>query len=202
MNELQRIAKGNGTRFENWVFAVLFLIVTATWVHAADYTASQKIDGLADVSASLTTSARVPVQDMGDTDKLGYVTVLQLLAKEGQHDESADTAALTAAEMDNKIITNIGWDGADDQTFGLAAGEEGMDFTVIVHDPETDTANVIINPDDADIIVLDGTPLDAGDSIAITDPTRGSAIHLSFVNDGGTIYIYANSINGIWADNG
>jgi hypothetical protein len=45
MNELQRIARGNGTRFENWFFAVLFLILSATWVYAADYGASQKIDG-------------------------------------------------------------------------------------------------------------------------------------------------------------
>jgi hypothetical protein len=83
MNELKRIAKGNGTRFENWFFAVLFLIGTATWAYAADYSASQKIDGLAAVGSALLTTTRVPVQDPADTDKLAYTTIANIMATGG-----------------------------------------------------------------------------------------------------------------------
>ena len=83
MNELQRIARGNGTRFENWFFAVLFLILSATWVYAADYGASQKVDGLAAVGSALLTTTRVPVQDPADLDKLAYTTVATLMATGG-----------------------------------------------------------------------------------------------------------------------
>ena len=47
MNDLKRIAKGGGTGFENWFFIVLFLVVSATWVWAADYADVRMIDGQA-----------------------------------------------------------------------------------------------------------------------------------------------------------
>jgi len=47
----------------------------------ADYVADQKIDGLTDVSGSITKATRVPVQDMSDTDVTGYASIESLVNK-------------------------------------------------------------------------------------------------------------------------
>jgi len=47
----------------------------------ADYDSDKKIDEMADVSAAVTKASRVPVQDMDDTDKLGYASIESLVNK-------------------------------------------------------------------------------------------------------------------------
>jgi hypothetical protein len=64
---------------EQWLIVAVFILTQALWALAADYTASKKIDGLADVSAVDTTSTKIPAQDMNDTDKIGYITIQSII---------------------------------------------------------------------------------------------------------------------------
>jgi hypothetical protein len=98
------------------------------------------------------------------------------------------------------IITNDGKGGAAD--YNLLAGTKGDAYYFFAEEAQTITIDVA----DADdiIVLLDGTALDAGDSI-ISDGNAGSSITIvCHTGDGGTAtsYFYVHSQVGAWTDNG
>lgn len=60
------------------LFIGLFFLFVASAAIGADYGASQKVDGLADVGAVMTRATRIPAQDMNDLDKLGFVDAVDI----------------------------------------------------------------------------------------------------------------------------
>jgi hypothetical protein len=156
-------------------------------------------DGTEEGAAILVDSNTV-FKATGDADSAGAVDNIGIRRKVRIHTESADAQTWTLDEMLNPVITNLSWDGADDLNINASAITGNLSFTYIVHEPETATATININPDDAHIVVLDGTALDAGDSVEIVDPSRGAQIDITTIDDGGTIYIYIVTRVGTWVD--
>jgi hypothetical protein len=110
------------------------------------------------------------------------------------------TDATTVREFDNGL-TYINTGDTDSLTFTLCAAYPGLGYTFI--DTEGDaTEDVIVNPTDTDIIILDGVALSAGDSIiadndeASDSPTE--IVQLTCYKAGTWV---AKTLAGTWDDN-
>lgn len=122
--------------------------------------------------------------------------------------KSADTVALTAAECSNTLITNYGWDGADDQTFTLPsiatyAGTAAYKFKFFVAVATAGGDTYFDTADGTTQIYLDGVSVGDGERIWLDDPAIASSISCHSVSfDGSTGDWICDSINGAWADKG
>ena len=117
-------------------------------------------------------------------------------------EKSADAVTLTALECSDTLITNRGWDGADDQTFILPDADTvvgaGLKFKYINAVTDGDN-NIYFDPEGTTTkIYLDGTPMTDGFRIVWTNPTIGEGMTCHTFTLDGTTYDWAcDSINGL-----
>jgi len=120
------------------------------------------------------------------------------------YEKAADTIVLTATECSDSLITNKGWDGADDQTFTLPAASAGLKFKFLAVIASGGTADTYFDTEGATTnIYLDGTAVGDGQRVWTQQPAIGeSIIFHTFTIDGTNYEWAADSCNGVWEDKG
>ena len=123
-------------------------------------------------------------------------------------EKSADTVTLTALECSDTLITNRGWDGADDQTLTLPDADTvvgaGLKFKFLAVKASTATADTYLDTEGATTkIYLDGTAGADGHRIWFEEIAVGEGLicHTATI-DGTTYDWFCDSINGICTDKG
>jgi len=123
-------------------------------------------------------------------------------------EKSADTVTLTAIECSDTLITNRGWDGADDQTFTLPDADtvvgKGLKFKFLAVKASAATADTYIDTEGATTkIYLDGVAGTDGHRIWFEEIAIGEGFVCQTATIDGTTYDwFCDSINGFLADVG
>lgn len=119
-------------------------------------------------------------------------------------EKSADAVTLTANECSDTLITNRGWDGADDQTFTLPAAVQGLKFKFLAVVASGGTADTYFDtPGSSTNIYLTGASVGDGERIWTQEIAVAESItcHTATI-DGTTYEWFCDPIVGTWADKG
>ena len=123
-------------------------------------------------------------------------------------EKSADAVSLTVTESTDTLVTNRGWDGADDQTFTLPEADDatsaGAKFVLLGVKASTATADTYIDTEGATTnIYLNGIAIGDGERVWIEEIAIGDSIRCYAATiDGSTYDWFCDSINGLWLDKG
>ena len=131
-------------------------------------------------------------------------TFTTLIGQFSEIAKAADTVTLTAAECSGTLITNRGWDGADDQTFTFPAAVAGLKCKFLAVVASGGTADTYFDTSGSTTnIYLDGTAVGDGVRIWTQEIAIGEGfVAHTFTIDGSTYEWAIDSVNGIWATKG
>jgi autotransporter-associated beta strand protein len=121
---------------------------------------------------------------------------------------AADSVTLTSGNCSGTLITNRGWDGADDQTFTLpdtkTVAGAGLKFKFMAVTASGGTADTYLDVNGTETkFYLDGTALTDGHRIWIEEPAVGDSIVCHTATIDGTSYeVFCDTINGDWLAKG